>query len=50
MSVHKALHPIDDTGRLYVSRKEGSRGLVRIDDGIGVSKQGLKENFRKSKD
>ena len=25
--MHKALHPRDDVGRLYVSRKEGGRGF-----------------------
>ena len=28
--MHKALHPRDNVDRLYVSRKEGGRGLVRI--------------------
>ena len=30
MTMHKALHPRDD--RLYVSRKEGGRGLASIED------------------
>ena len=28
MTMHKALHPRDDVDRLYVSRKEGGRGLA----------------------
>ena len=30
--MHKALHPRDDVDRLYVSRKEGGRRLVSIED------------------
>ena len=30
MTMHKAFHPGDDIDRLYVSRKEGGRGLARI--------------------
>ena len=30
MTMHKALHPRDDTDRLYVSRKEGGGVLARI--------------------
>ena len=29
--MHKALHPKDDVDRLYVSRKEGGRGLASTD-------------------
>ena len=32
MTMHKALHPRDDVDRLYVSRKEGGRGLANIED------------------
>ena len=31
MTIHKALHPEDDVDRLYVSRKEGGRGLAIIE-------------------
>ena len=34
MTIHKALHPKDDVDRLYVSRKEGGRGLTNIDAAI----------------
>ena len=30
--MHKALHPRDDIGRLYVSRKEGVSGLASTED------------------
>ena len=32
MTMHKALNPRDDVYRLYVSRKEGGRGLAWIED------------------
>ena len=32
MTMHKALHPRHDVDRLYVSRKEGGRGLTSIED------------------
>ena len=34
MTMHKALHPRDDVDRLYVSRKEGVRGLASIEDSV----------------
>ena len=34
MTMHKALHPRDDVDRLYVSRKEGGRGLASIEDSL----------------
>ena len=37
MSLHKALHSRDDIDRLYVSRKEGGRGLASIEDSIDTS-------------
>ena len=35
--MHKALHPRDDVDRLYVSRKEGRRGLASIEDSVDTS-------------
>ena len=32
MTMHKALHHRDDIDRLYVSRKEGGRGLANMED------------------
>ena len=37
MTMHKALHPRDDVDRLYVSRKEGGRGLASIEDSDDAS-------------
>ena len=35
--MYKALHPRDDVDRLYVSRKEGGRGLASIEDSVDAS-------------
>ena len=37
MTMHKALHPRDDVDRLYVSRKEGGRGLASIKNTVDGS-------------
>ena len=42
--MHKALHNRDDVDRLYVSRKEGGRGLASIEDSVDSSIQRL-ENY-----
>ena len=39
MTMHKALYPRDNGDRLYVSRKEGGRGLASIEDSVGASIQ-----------
>ena len=45
MTMHKALYPRDDVDRLYVSRKEGGRGLVSIKDRIDTSIQRLEDKI-----
>ena len=47
MTMHKALHPRDDIGRLYVSRKEKGRGLTSIEDSVDVSIQRLEDYIEK---
>ena len=37
MTLHKALYPRDDVDRLYVSRREGSRGSASIQDSVDAS-------------
>ena len=44
MTMHKDLHPID---RLYVSRKEGGRGYVTMEDSVVVSIQRLEDCIEK---
>ena len=43
MTMHKALHPRDDVDRLYVSRKEGGRGLVSTKDSVDASIKQLED-------
>ena len=50
MTMHKALHPRDDVGRLYVSRKEGGRGLASIEDSIDASIQQLEDYIKNTKE
>ena len=47
MTMHKALHPRDNIDRLYVSRKEGGRGLASIEDSVDVLIQRLEDNIEK---
>ena len=47
MTMHKALHPRDDVDRLYVSRKEGGRGLASIEDNVDASIQLLEDYIEK---
>ena len=50
MTIHLALNPKDDIDRLYVSRKEGERGLTNIKNCVYVSLQGLEDYIKKSKE
>ena len=47
MTMHKVLHPRDDVDRLYVSRKEGGRGLANIENSVDVSIQRFEEYIQK---
>ena len=47
ITMHKALHPRDDADRLYISRKEGGRGLTCIEDSIDASIQWLEGYIEK---
>ena len=47
MTMHKALHPRDEVDRLYVSRKEGRRGLASIEDTDDASIQRLEDYIEK---
>ena len=46
-TIHKVLHPRDDVDRLYVSRKEGRRGLASIEDNVDASIQRLEDYIEK---
>ena len=43
ITMHQALHPRDDVDGLYVSRKEGGRGLTNSEDSVDTSIQRLEE-------
>ena len=47
MRKHKAFHLRDDVDRLYVSRKEGGRGLASIEDSVDASIQRLEDYIQK---
>ena len=47
MTRYKVLHPRDDVDRLYVSRKEGRRGLASIEDSVDASVQRLEDYIQK---
>ena len=47
MTMHKALHPRDDVDSLYVSRKEGGRGLASIEDTVDAFMQRLEVYIEK---
>ena len=47
MTMHKALHPRDDVDRLYVSKKDGERGLASIEDSVDASIQRFEDYIEK---
>ena len=49
MTMHKALNPIDDVDRLYVSRKEEGIGLASIEDSVDASIQRFEDYIEKNK-
>ena len=50
MTMHKALHLRDDVDRLYVSRKEGGRGLANIEESVDTSIWWLEDYIEKHKE
>ena len=47
MTMHQALHPRDDVDRLYMSRKEGGRGVASIENSVDISIQRLEVYIEK---
>ena len=41
LAMHKGLHPKSDVDRLYVSRKEGGRGLVSCESTVKSEENNL---------
>ena len=50
MTMHKALHPKSNVDRLYLSRKEGGRGLISIEDTTRTAILGLQKHIQKSEE
>ena len=48
--MHKALHPKSNVDRLYISRKEGGRGLISIEDTTRVAILGLQKYTQESEE
>ena len=47
MTMHQELHPRYDVNKLYVSRKEGERGLANIENNVGALIQRLEDYIEK---
>ena len=45
--MHKVIHLRDNIDRLYMSRKEGFRGLASIEDSISTAIRGIEDNTKK---
>ncbi len=41
LTMHKRLHPRSDVDRLYISRKEGGRGLLNVEHTVNLARIGL---------
>ena len=50
MTMHKALHPKNDIGRLYESKKGGGRGLTNTEDSIDTLIRQFEDYIQKSKE
>ena len=46
-TMHKALHPRDNVDRVYVSRREGERGLASIENSVDTSIKRLEDYTEK---
>ena len=47
MIMHKTVHPRDDVDRLYVSNKDGRKGITCIEDSVDASIQRLEDCIEK---
>ncbi|XP_068222045.1 uncharacterized protein [Palaemon carinicauda] len=50
MTIYKALHPRANTDRLYITRKEGGRGLLSIEDCVNIESRALGQHLETSED
>ena len=49
LNMQKMLHPKADVERLYISRKDGGRGLIEVETAFKITKIGL-DHYLKNKD
>ena len=49
-TIYGALHPKSDVGRFCIPRKEGARGLISIEDFVGLAIRGLEVYFHGSEE
>ena len=50
MTMHKALHPKGNVDRIYLSRKEGGRGLISIEDTTRTAILGRQKYIQESEE
>ena len=43
MTMHRTLNPKCDVARIYLSRKEGGRGLINVEDTVKLAILGLEK-------
>ena len=41
LTIHGALHPRSNVGRLYLPRREGGRGLISVEDAINIEERNI---------
>ena len=50
MTLNICLHPRSSEARLYMKRKEGGRGLIRVEDCLTTERRGLYDYLKESKE
>ena len=49
-TIYRALHPTSDVDRLYISPKEGGRGLISIEDRVELTIRSLEVHVHVSEE
>ena len=50
LTMHNGLHPRSNVDRMYIPRKDGGRGLMRVEDTVTLAKIGLERYVKESKE
>ena len=50
LTMHNGFHPKSNIDRLYLSRSEGSRGLIGVQDTVEIANLGLRNYVKHSKE